>query len=116
MTELVLQYNNNELDKLSKDVIELDETFRIVNDLVSIQSEKIDLLIDNIENTVSNVENGEKELIVSKNLQYAGNKKKIILTGVGLCVLSISAGSFLGYTLPVVLIGFGCYKMIEKIK
>jgi hypothetical protein len=116
MSELVLKYNNNELDQLSKDVIELDETFRMVNDLVSIQSEKIDFLIDSVDNTLSNVENGNKELIVSKNLQYDGNKKKILLTGLGLSVLSISTGSFLGYTLPIVLIGFGCYKMIEKIQ
>ena len=116
MSELVLKYNNNELEKLGKDVIELHETFQMVNEMIAVQGEKLELLEDTIEETLDNVQSGNNELIISSDLQVSGIKKKIVIAGIGLTALTISAGSIIGYGIcvPVFLVGIGCYKLIDK--
>jgi hypothetical protein len=116
MSELVLKYNKKELEELSKDVIELHETFQMVNEMIAIQGDKIESLEDSIDDTLNEVECANKELIISNDLQKSVNTKKMIITGIGLTALGISAGSIIGYSvgIPVVLVGFGCYKIIDK--
>jgi len=116
MSELVLKYNNIELENLGKDVIELHETFQMVNEMISLQGEKLDLLVDSIDETLSNTESSNQELIIANDTQLSMIKKKIVIAGIGLTALTVTAGSFIGYSVcvPVCLVGFGCYKMINK--
>lgn len=118
MSELELKYNNKELESLSRDVIELHETFQIVNEMIAIQGEKLEVLEDSIEETLANVESANKELIIANDLQITTIKKKIIIAGIGLTALAVTSSSIIGYSvcIPVCLVGFGCYKMIDKSK
>ena len=108
------KYSNKELEKLGKDVIELNETFQIVNELIAVQGHRIESLEDGIDDTLDNMEESNNELVSAENLQTAANKKKVIITGVGLIAVSIPLGSVVGYGIgiPVVIAGYGCYKLI----
>jgi t-SNARE complex subunit (syntaxin) len=115
MSELVLKYNNKDLEDLGRDVIELHETFQMVNEMIAVQAEKLDLLEDTIEETLTNSQYSNKELIIANDIQLSSIKKKIVIAGIGFTAVTITAGSFIGYSVcvPVCLVAFGCYKMIN---
>ena len=108
------KYSNKELAELGKEVIELNETFQIVNELIAVQGNRIESLEDSIDDTLDNIEESNNELVSAETLQTAANKKRVIITGVGLIAVSIPFGSLVGYGIgiPVVFVGYGCYKLI----
>jgi t-SNARE complex subunit (syntaxin) len=108
------KYSNKELVELGKEVTELNETFQIVNELIAVQGQSIETLEDSIDNTLDNIEVSNNELVSSENLQTAANKKRVIITGVGLIAVSIPLCSSVGVGIgiPVVFVGYGCYKLM----
>ena len=117
MSELVvLKYNEKELADLSKDVIELSETFKMVSEMVAVQGEKLELLEDSIDDTLSNIEQSNNELVQASTLQTDANKKKVLITGIGLLAASVPLASVVGYgiSIPITIGGFCCYKLIKN--
>ncbi len=117
MSELVeLKYNEKELADLSKDVIDLNETFKMVSEMVAIQGEKLELLEDSIDDTLDNIDRSNTELVLASNLQTNATKKKVFITGVGLLAVSVPIASVVGYgiSIPITIGGFCAYKLIKN--
>jgi t-SNARE complex subunit (syntaxin) len=101
---------NNDLEKIEKDINDLNEIQQTINELVILQGENIKNLEDQINNTLVDIDKGSEELNHTVIIQDKIMIKKNILAGiiVGLTVittpiigiplaLSISLGSILTY-------------------
>lgn len=102
---------NNDLEKIEKDINDLNEIQQTINELVILQEGNIKNLEDQINNTLVDIDKGSEELNHTVIIQDKIMIKKNILAGisiVGLTVittpiigiplaLSISLGSILTY-------------------
>jgi t-SNARE complex subunit (syntaxin) len=110
--------NNDQLKKLNNDVVELHETFKLVNDMVIQQGEKINVLDELVDETINDVEAGNMDLIVSTELKKEIAHKETIIAGASILAISIPLTSLVGFqiTIPISIIGFGGFKLYSLFK
>ena len=82
-----LLYKPEEIIDLQKEVVELDETFRIVNHMVFEQGEKIDNLDDIIDKTLESTEKANEQLVEANESFLSSIRKKVILIGGGIAIV-----------------------------
>jgi t-SNARE complex subunit (syntaxin) len=101
------------LTKLSKDVIELNEIFSMVNDMVVDQQESIGMLQEAIVDATEQHKQAQVELQQATDLQKKVDKKKTLLTGAGIIATSVALSTVvgIGISIPLTLGGFCCYKI-----
>jgi t-SNARE complex subunit (syntaxin) len=109
---------NNRLTKLNNDVIELQETFTLVNELVIQQGEKINILDELVEENRNNVEAGNKDLIISTQLKREIAYKETIIAGASILAIGIPLTSLVGFqiTIPISIVGFCGFKLYNLFK
>jgi t-SNARE complex subunit (syntaxin) len=109
---------NNRLTKLNNDVIELQETFTLVNELVIQQGEKINILDEIVEENRNNVEAGNKDLIISTQLKREIAYKETIIAGASILAIGIPLTSLVGFqiTIPISIVGFCGFKLYNLFK
>jgi len=102
-----------DLNQLNKDVIELNEIFTMVNDMVIEQSASICNLQEAIVDANEQHELSQVELKQATDLQKKIDKKKTLLTGVGIVATSVALSTIVGFgiSIPITLGGFCCYKI-----
>ncbi len=110
--------NNDQLKKLNNDVVELHETFKLVNDMVIQQGDKINVLDELVDETINDVEAGNMDLIVSTELKKEIAHKETIIAGASILAISIPLTSLVGFqiTIPISIIGFGGFKLYNLFK
>lgn len=111
----------NELALLKKDLIEIQETFQMVGELVEEQGEPLDNIENSVEMSNMLTQDSNIELKDAKKNQGKKMKKKSILVGAGLVAVNIPLAALVGLqvSLPVTIIGTGAYfgsKLIKKKK
>jgi t-SNARE complex subunit (syntaxin) len=106
-------HKTQELTKLSKDVIELNELFLMVNGMVVDQQESIGRLQEAIVDATEHHEQSQLELDQATDLQKKADKKKTLLTGAGIIATSVALSTVvgLGISIPLTIGGFCCYKI-----
>ncbi len=110
--------NNDQLTKLNNDVIELHETFKLVNELVIQQGEKINVLDELVEENRNNVEVGTKDLIITTQLKNEIAQKETIIVGASIIAIGIPLTSLVGFqiTIPISIVGFCGFKLYNLLK
>ena len=110
--------NNDQLHKLDNDVVELHETFKLVNELVIQQGEKINVLDELVEENRNNLEAGNKDLILSTELKSEIAHKETIIVGASILAISIPLTSIVGFqiTIPISIVGFCGFKLYNLFK
>ena len=110
--------NNEQLKKLNSDVIELQETFKMVNELVIQQGEQIDVLDELVEENRSIVEAGNNDLILSSKLKKEIAQKETIIAGASIIAIGIPLTSLVGFqiTIPISIVGFCGFKLYKLFK
>jgi t-SNARE complex subunit (syntaxin) len=109
---------NNRLTKLNNDVIELHETFKLVNEMVIQQGEKINVLNELVEENINNVEAGNKDLLLSRQLKKELAYKETIIVGASILAIGIPLTSLVGFqiTIPISIVGFCGFKLYNLFK
>lgn len=102
-----------ELTKLSKDVIELNELFLMVNGMVVDQQESIGRLQEAIVDATEQHELSQVELTQATDLQKKIDKKQTLITGAGIIATSVALSTVVGFgiSIPLTIGGFCCYKI-----
>lgn len=102
-----------ELTKLSRDVIELNEIFSMVNGMVVDQQDSIGRLQEAIVDATEQHELSHAELKQATDLQKKTDKKKTLLTGVGIIATSVALSTVVGFgiSIPLTIGGVCCYKI-----
>ena len=110
--------NNDQLKKLNNDVVELHETFKLVNDMVIQQGDKINVLDELVDETINDVEAGNMDLIVSTELKKEIAHKETIIAGASILAISIPLTSLVGFqiTIPISIVGFCGFKLYNLFK
>ena len=82
--EAIIQERNEEIEKIFKDVQDINEIFKDLNKLVLEQSEPITVVEENIDSTVKNTEKAVQALKVAESYQnnWFSTKNKFILMGI----------------------------------
>ncbi len=106
-------FNQQQLTKLNKDVQELNELFVMVNGMVVDQQESIGRLQEAIVDASEQHELSHAELKQTTDLQKKADKKKTLLTGMGIIATSVALSTVVGFgiSIPLTLGGFCCYKI-----
>ena len=112
------KFNNDQLKKLDNDVIELHETFKLVNEMVIQQGEKINVLNELVEENINNVEAGNKDLLLSIQLKKELAYKETIIAGASILAIGIPLTSLVGFqiTIPISIVGFCGFKLYNLFK
>jgi t-SNARE complex subunit (syntaxin) len=110
--------DNNRLHKLDNDVVELHETFKLVNEMVIQQGEKINVLNELVDENRNNIEAGNKDLILSTELKSEIAHKETIIVGASILAISIPLTSIVGFqiTIPISIVGFCGFKLYNLFK
>ena len=110
--------DNNRLHKLDNDVVELHETFKLVNEMVIQQGEKINVLNELVDENRNNIEAGNNDLILSTELKSEIAHKETIIVGASILVISIPLTSIVGFqiTIPISIVGFCGFKLYNLFK
>jgi len=100
-------YSEKEITKIEKDIIELNETFKIVNDLTYNQGVKIDQIVDSIDSIQNNCEIGLDNIEKAQQLQIDIHKKQSLILGISVVGISIPITSVIGIQvgLPIAIVG-----------
>ena len=101
------KYSENEIIQIEKDVIDLNETFKIVSDLTYNQGVKINEIVDSIDSIQSNCEMGLDNIQKAQRLQIDNHKKQSLILGVSVVGISIPITSVIGIQvgLPIAIVG-----------
>lgn len=104
------KFSEKEITKIEKDIIDLNETFKIVNDLTYNQAAKIDQIVDSIETIQNNCEIGNRNIEEAHRLQVDNHKKQSLIVGLSVVGISIPISSIIGIQvgLPVAFVGGLC--------
>jgi t-SNARE complex subunit (syntaxin) len=92
---------NNDLDKIEKDIIDLNEIQQTINELVILQGKNITNLEYHINNTLVDIDNGYEELNHTSIIQDKIMIKKNILTGIGIVGLTVITTPIIGIPLAL---------------
>jgi t-SNARE complex subunit (syntaxin) len=106
-------FNQQHLTKLKEDVQELNELFSMVNGMVFEQQESIGRLQEAIVDASEQHELCQIELMHATELQKNIDKKKTLITGVGIIATSVALSTVVGFgiSIPLTIGGFCCYKI-----
>jgi t-SNARE complex subunit (syntaxin) len=101
------KYSENEINQIEKDVIDLNETFKIVNDLTYTQGVKINEIVDSVNLIQDNCQIATNEIEIAEKLQIDNHKKQSLILGISVVGLSIPITSVIGIQvgLPVAIVG-----------
>lgn len=94
--ESIVKERGEEIEKLHKDIIELNQTFREFNEYIIQQSDDIQTIATNIETTQYDVNIGNKEIIKAEEYQSSLIKKKLIITTLAITAINVPVGLFFG--------------------
>lgn len=100
-------YSEKEITKIEKDIIDLNETFKIVNDLTYNQGVKIDQIVDSIDSIQNNCEIASDNIEKAQQLQINIHKKQSLILGISVVGISIPITSIIGFQvgLPLAIAG-----------
>ena len=100
-------YSEKEITKIEKDIIDLNETFKIVNDLTYNQGVKIDQIVDSIDSIQNNCEIALDNIEKAQQLQINIHKKQSLILGISVVGISIPITSIIGFQvgLPLAIAG-----------
>jgi t-SNARE complex subunit (syntaxin) len=101
------KYSENEINQIEKDVIDLNETFKIVNDLTYNQGVKINEIVDSVNLIQDNCQIAKNEIEIAEKLQIDNHKKQSLILGAGVIGISIPISSVIGIQvgLPLAIVG-----------
>lgn len=101
------KYSENEINQIEKDVIDLNETFKIVNDLTYNQGVKISEIVDSVNLIQDNCQIATNEIEIAEKLQIDNHKKQSLILGVSVIGISIPISSVIGIQvgLPLAIVG-----------
>ena len=101
------KYSENEINQIEKDVIDLNETFKIVNDLTYNQGVKINEIVDSVNLIQDNCQIATNEIEIAEKLQIDNHKKQSLILGVSVVGISIPITSVIGIQvgLPLAIVG-----------
>ena len=101
------KYSENEINQIEKDVIDLNETFKIVNDLTYNQGVKINEIVDSVNCIQDNCQIAVNEIEIAEKLQIDNHKKQSLILGVSVVGISIPITSVIGIQvgLPLAIVG-----------
>ena len=101
------KYSENEIIQIEKDVIDLNETFKIVSDLTYNQGVKINEIVDSIDLIQNNCEIGLDNIENAQRLQIDNHKKQSLIIGVSVVGISIPITTVIGIQvgLPIAIVG-----------
>jgi t-SNARE complex subunit (syntaxin) len=107
LTENYENYSEKEITKIEKDIIDLNETFKIVNDLTYNQGVKIDQIVDSIDSIQNNCEIASDNIEKAQQLQINIHKKQSLILGISVVGISIPITSIIGFQvgLPLAIAG-----------
>lgn len=111
-----LKYSREELDKISSDIKELNETFVVLNRLVENQNKKVIMLEDEIENSVILIDTGNSELEEAQNIDKSLIEKKGIVTGLGILAANIPIAAVLGFQVAAPIVAIGLIGIVVYVK
>jgi t-SNARE complex subunit (syntaxin) len=94
-----------EIEKLHKDILELNEVFKDFNNYVIQQTEQIETIATNIENTHEEVNIANIEINKAEEYQFKFIKKKLILTTLAITAINAPIGLFFGAKVALATIG-----------
>jgi len=77
--DTVIAQREQEINDIAKGIIELADIFRELQTMVIDQGTMLDRIDYNVERTVTDVKDAEKELTVATNYQKRNTKRKILL-------------------------------------
>lgn len=80
-----------QMDKITKDVIQLEDMFLKLNTMVHEQGEMVDRIETNVEEAYEKVELGEQELGKAVDYKRSALKKKMCIIGIVVAVLAVIA-------------------------
>src|SRR5437016_6012077 len=93
---------SQEIKALEKDVAELADMYKILNQTIEDQNQPLNLINDRIESTQLNVIEANQELVVAQ--RYQNNRRYYLLLGGGLLVTAIGGPTLLGLKATCILI------------
>jgi t-SNARE complex subunit (syntaxin) len=101
------KYSDNEINQIEKDIIDLNETFKIVSDLTYNQGVKINEVVDSIDSIQNNCEMAIDDIEKAQRLQIDNHKKQSLILGVSVLGISIPITSVIGIQvgLPIAIVG-----------
>jgi len=101
------KYSENEINQIEKDVIDLNETFKIVNDLTYNQGVKINEIVDSVNLIQDNCQIATNEIEIAEKLQIDNHKKQSLILGISVVGISIPITSVIGVQvgLPLAIVG-----------
>lgn len=101
------KYSEKEISEIEKEVADLNETFKIVNDLTYSQGVKINQIVDSIDTIQNNCELGLSDIENAKRLQNDNHKKQSLILGVSLVGIAVPITSIIGIQvgLPLAIVG-----------
>jgi chromosome segregation ATPase len=87
-----IERRHGQIRQIEKDVVEVAEMFRDLNQLVEQQQEGIDVIENNIQNTKDQVETGASQLEVAAQYQYQVRKRKCIILLILVVIIALIIG------------------------
>ena len=107
LTENDEKYSEKEISHLEKEVADLNETFKIVNDLTYSQGVKINEMVDSVNLIQDNCQIATNEIDIAQKLQIDNHKKQSLILGVSVVGISIPITSIIGIQvgLPIAIVG-----------
>ena len=101
------KYSEKEISYLEKEVADLNETFKIVNDLTYNQGVKINEIVDSVNSIQDNCELARNQIDIAEKLQIDNHKKQSLILGVSVVGISIPITSVIGIQvgLPIAIVG-----------
>ena len=112
------KYTKEELEKVGKEIKDLQEVFENVNEMMIEQKNIIESLEDNIDKTLEIVKDGSKELEIADELDKQIVVKKGIISGLGLVAINVPMSMLIGIqiSLPITIVGLVGIGIYVKIK
>ena len=101
------KYSEKEISHLEKEVEDLNETFKIVNDLTYNQGVRINEIVDSVNLIQDNCKIANNEIDIAQKLQIDNHKKQSLILGVSVVGISIPITSVIGIQvgLPIAIVG-----------
>jgi len=101
------KYSEKEISHLEKEVADLNETFKIVNDLTYSQGVRINEIVDSVNLIQDNCQIANNEIDIAQKLQIDNHKKQSLILGVSVVGISIPITSVIGIQvgLPIAIVG-----------
>jgi len=94
--EDIHKLRTHEFEKISRNVAEVAELFRELNELVTVQQESIDLIEDNISSTKEKVKEAEQELVKAEKYQKKSRWLKVGVAGLVATSMGVPMGILFG--------------------